>query len=99
MTTQVVNNSDFRTFFEKEKLTRASFTDWYRNLRIVLSVKDKLTYLEHLIPAAPVPAPGQVLPQDVLVAHATWVKASKEITGLMLMTMVRERQKNLEQVL
>ncbi|GJS36689.1 hypothetical protein Tco_0535071 [Tanacetum coccineum] len=58
MTTQVVNNSDFRTFFEKEKLTRANFIDWYRNLRIMLSIEDKLTYLEHLIPTAPVPAPG-----------------------------------------
>nr|GEW05521.1 (E)-beta-ocimene synthase, chloroplastic-like [Tanacetum cinerariifolium] len=46
---------------------------------IVLSVKDKLTYLEHPIPIAPVLAPRQVLPQDVLAAHATWVKASKEL--------------------
>ncbi|GJR25457.1 zinc finger, CCHC-type containing protein [Tanacetum coccineum] len=28
-------------------------------LRIVLSVEDKLTYLEHPIPATPIPAPGQ----------------------------------------
>ncbi|GJS51429.1 zinc finger, CCHC-type containing protein [Tanacetum coccineum] len=59
-------------------------------------IKDKLTYLEHPIPVAPVPAPEQVFPQDVLAAHATWVKASKEIAGLMLMTMVLELQKNLE---
>ncbi|GJV61194.1 ribonuclease H-like domain-containing protein [Tanacetum coccineum] len=42
-------------------------------------IKDKLTYLEHPIPVASVPAPEQVFPQDVLAAHATWVKASKEI--------------------
>ncbi|GKD34000.1 zinc finger, CCHC-type containing protein, partial [Tanacetum coccineum] len=70
----------------------------YRNLRIVLSVEDTLTYLEHPIPVALVHAPGQVLLQDVLVAHATWVKASKEIAGLMLMTMVLELQNNLEQL-
>ncbi|GJX65271.1 hypothetical protein Tco_0299614 [Tanacetum coccineum] len=58
MTTSVVNNSVFRIFFEKEKLTGANFIDWYCNLRIVLSVEDKLTYLEHRIPVAPVPALG-----------------------------------------
>ncbi|GKD12730.1 hypothetical protein Tco_1197137 [Tanacetum coccineum] len=59
MTTTVVNNSVFRTFFGKEKLTGANFIDWFRNIKIVLSVEDKLTYLEHLILVAPVPAFGQ----------------------------------------
>ncbi|GKC66568.1 retrotransposon protein, putative, ty1-copia subclass, partial [Tanacetum coccineum] len=68
------------------------------NLRTLAIVEDTLTYLEHPIPVALVPAPGQVLLQDVLVAHATWVKASKEIAGLMLMTMVLELQNNLEQL-
>ncbi|GKD64321.1 hypothetical protein Tco_1306429 [Tanacetum coccineum] len=45
MTVIVVNNLVFRTFFEKEKLTGPKFIGWYRNLRIVLSVEDKLTYL------------------------------------------------------
>ncbi|GJZ32610.1 hypothetical protein Tco_0578046 [Tanacetum coccineum] len=98
MTTTVVNNSGFRDFFKKEKLIRPNFIDWYRNLRIVLSVEDKLTYLEHLIPAIPVPAPRQEIPLDVLAAHTTWVKASKEIVGLMVMTMVPKIQKNLEQL-
>ncbi|GJW59445.1 hypothetical protein Tco_0108780 [Tanacetum coccineum] len=74
MTTTVVNNSLFRTFFEKQKLTGLNFMDWYRNLRIVLSVEDKLPYLE----------------QPIL------VKASKEIVGLMLMTMDPEIQKTLD---
>ncbi|GJU50673.1 retrotransposon protein, putative, ty1-copia subclass [Tanacetum coccineum] len=55
MTTSVVNNSVFRGFFEKQKLTGPNFIDWYRQLRFVLSVKDKLDYLEQLIPPAPVP--------------------------------------------
>nr|GEZ91465.1 zinc finger, CCHC-type [Tanacetum cinerariifolium] len=49
MTTSVVNNSVFKGLFEKQ-------IDWYRQLRIVLSVEDKLNYLEHHILAAPVPA-------------------------------------------
>ncbi|GKE11994.1 zinc finger, CCHC-type containing protein [Tanacetum coccineum] len=74
MTTTVVKNSVFRAFFEKQRLT-----GWYYNLRIVLSVEDKLPFLEQPIPAMP-------------------VKASKEIAGLILMTMDPDIQKNLEQL-
>ncbi|GJY02712.1 zinc finger, CCHC-type containing protein [Tanacetum coccineum] len=73
--------------------------EWYRNLRIVLTVEDKLPFLEQPIPAMPVPPAGQVLPSDVLNTHTAWVKASKEIVGLMLMTMDPYIQKNLEQLL
>ncbi|GKE11444.1 hypothetical protein Tco_1414995 [Tanacetum coccineum] len=92
----VVNNSVFRAFFEKQILTGPNFIDWYRNLRIVLSVEDKLPFLEHPIHAMPIPPAGQVLPPDVLATHAAWVKASKEIVGLVLMTMEPDIQKNLE---
>nr|GEV89420.1 hypothetical protein [Tanacetum cinerariifolium] len=44
----------------------------------------------------PVPPAGQVLPPDVLNTHIAWVKASKEIVVLMLMTMDPDIQKNLE---
>ncbi|GKC21033.1 hypothetical protein Tco_1023183, partial [Tanacetum coccineum] len=54
MTTSIVNNSVFRGFFEKQKLTGPNFIDWYQQLHIVLSVDDKLNYLKHPIPAAPV---------------------------------------------
>ncbi|GJV56074.1 hypothetical protein Tco_1457079 [Tanacetum coccineum] len=77
--TTVVNNSVFRTFFEKQRLTGPNFIDWYRNLRIVLSVEDNLPFLEQPIPAMPVLPAGQVLPPDVLNTHTAWVKASKEI--------------------
>ncbi|GKC67343.1 retrotransposon protein, putative, ty1-copia subclass [Tanacetum coccineum] len=72
--------------------------EWYRNLRIVLSIEDKLPFLEQPIPSMPVPPAGQVLPPDVLNTHTAWVKASKEIDGLMLMTMDPDIQKNLEQL-
>ncbi|GJZ47635.1 hypothetical protein Tco_0601467 [Tanacetum coccineum] len=98
MTTIVVNNSLFRTFFEKQKLTRLNFKEWYRNLRIVISIEDKLPFVEQPIPAMPVPPARQVLPPDVLNTHNAWVKASKEIAGLMLMTMDPDIQKNLEQL-
>ncbi|GJS37828.1 hypothetical protein Tco_0536210 [Tanacetum coccineum] len=60
MTTTVVNSSVFSAFFEKQKLTGTNFIDWYHNLRIVLSVEDKLPYLEQPIPDMPVPPAGQV---------------------------------------
>nr|GEV33701.1 hypothetical protein [Tanacetum cinerariifolium] len=41
-----------RGFFEKQKLTGPNFIDWYRQLRIVLSIEDKLNYLEQPIPPA-----------------------------------------------
>ncbi|GJW97605.1 hypothetical protein Tco_0179413 [Tanacetum coccineum] len=41
MTTSSANNSVFRGFFEKQKLTGPNFIDWYRQLRIVLSIDDK----------------------------------------------------------
>ncbi|GJT05449.1 zinc finger, CCHC-type containing protein [Tanacetum coccineum] len=122
--------------------------EWLHNLRIMLSVEDKLPFLEQPIPSMPVspvgqiskssaydmlkepktlyaqqadqelfqtdvrgrvvswssvgtcgflvPAAGQVLPSDVLNTHTAWVKASKEIVGLMLMTIDPDIQKNLE---
>ncbi|GKE04559.1 retrotransposon protein, putative, ty1-copia subclass, partial [Tanacetum coccineum] len=97
MTTSVVTNSVFRGFFEKQRLFGPNFIDWYRQFRIVLSVMDKLDYLEQSIPPAPVPAQvGQQVAPEALAAHAAWVKVSKEIVGIMLMTMELEIQLDLE---
>ncbi|GKA31527.1 hypothetical protein Tco_0717832 [Tanacetum coccineum] len=85
MNNQTVNSLVFKFFFEKEKLYGPNFINWYQNLRFVLSAEDKLTCLEHPIPAAPVPTPRQQLPLDALAAHNRWLKASKEIAYLMLM--------------
>ncbi|GJZ29993.1 retrotransposon protein, putative, ty1-copia subclass [Tanacetum coccineum] len=96
MTNSSANNSVFRGFFEKQKLTGPNFIDWYRQLRIVLSIEDKLNYLEQPIPPASVPEEGQLVALEILAAHAAWIKGSKEIAGLMLMTMELEIQRNLE---
>nr|GEV58432.1 hypothetical protein [Tanacetum cinerariifolium] len=52
--------------------------------------------LEQPIPTLPVPPEGQANPLDVVSTHQAWVKAQKEIDGLMLMTMDPDIQKNLE---
>ncbi|GKA11646.1 hypothetical protein Tco_0691192 [Tanacetum coccineum] len=56
----------FRYLFEKEKLYRSNFIDWYRNLRIVLTAEDKLNSLEQPLHVASVLAPRQVLPKEEL---------------------------------
>ncbi|GJV33425.1 hypothetical protein Tco_1393825 [Tanacetum coccineum] len=72
------------------------FTRW-SDLRIVLLVEDKLDYLEQPIPPTPVTAQaGQQVAPKALAAHTAWVKGSKEIAGLMLMTMEPNIQQNLE---
>nr|GEW11540.1 retrovirus-related Pol polyprotein from transposon TNT 1-94 [Tanacetum cinerariifolium] len=98
MTTTVVNNSVFRAFFEKQRLIGPNFINRYHNLRIVLLVEDKLPFLEQPIPIVPDPPAGQVLPLDVFATHVAWVKASKKIDGLMLMTMKPDLQKNPKQL-
>ncbi|GJZ58204.1 hypothetical protein Tco_0613698 [Tanacetum coccineum] len=80
----------------RQKLIGPNFIDWYRQLRIVLSIDDKLNYLEQPLPPAPVAPAGQHVAPEILAAHTAWVKGSKEIAGLMLMTMEPEIQRNLE---
>nr|GEW65673.1 zinc finger, CCHC-type [Tanacetum cinerariifolium] len=96
MTTSSANNSVFRCFFEKQKLTEPNFIDWYRQLMIVLSIENKLNYLEQPIPPAPVAPAGQHVAPEILETHNAWIKGSKEIDGLMLMTMDPDIQRNLE---
>nr|GEV09031.1 zinc finger, CCHC-type [Tanacetum cinerariifolium] len=96
MTTSSTNNSVFRGFFEKQKLTGPNFIDWYRQLRIVLSIEDDLNYLDQPIPPVLVVFAGQHVAPEILAAHPAWIKGSKEIAGLMLMTMKPEIQQNLE---
>nr|GEV51027.1 hypothetical protein [Tanacetum cinerariifolium] len=77
-------------------MTGPNSIDWYRQLRIVLSIKDKLNYLEKPIPPAHVEPAGQHVAPEILAAHTAWIKGSKEIAGLMLMTIEPEIQQDLE---
>nr|GEV22219.1 zinc finger, CCHC-type [Tanacetum cinerariifolium] len=94
MTTSSANNSVFRRFFEKQKLTESNFINWHRQLRIVLSIEDKLNYLEQPNLPAPVALEGQQVAPKIIAAHATWIKGSKDIARLMRMTMDSEIQRN-----
>nr|GEX19925.1 hypothetical protein [Tanacetum cinerariifolium] len=62
----------------------------------MLSIEDNLNYLEQPIPPVLVAPAGQQVTPEILTAHIAWVKRSKEIAGLMLMTIEPEIQRNLE---
>ncbi|GJU58909.1 hypothetical protein Tco_1236675 [Tanacetum coccineum] len=98
MTTSVENNSVFRGFFEKQKLTGPNFIDLYRQLCLVLSTEDKEKYLEHLIPEAPVAPLGQQVPPASIAAHAAWVKGQKEVDELKAMFSKQAKQELLQTV-
>ncbi|GJV87295.1 retrotransposon protein, putative, ty1-copia subclass [Tanacetum coccineum] len=84
MTTSVKNNSVFKSFFEKQKLTGPNFIDWYIQLRLVLSTEDKKKYMEQPISTAPVAAaPDQPIPPAALATYNEWVKNQKEISELL----------------
>ncbi|GKA96136.1 retrotransposon protein, putative, ty1-copia subclass [Tanacetum coccineum] len=72
MTTSSAINSVFRGFFEKKKLIGPNFIDLYRQLRIVLSIEDKLNYLEQPLPPALVAPAGQQVAPKTLAAHTAW---------------------------
>ncbi|GKB49153.1 hypothetical protein Tco_0899906, partial [Tanacetum coccineum] len=76
-----IKNSTIRSILEKEKLTGPNFTNWYRNLRIVLRAEKKLVHLEKPLPPIPLPA---------------LYDAQLEVACLMLASMTSELQKNLE---
>ncbi|GJR23558.1 hypothetical protein Tco_0972085 [Tanacetum coccineum] len=59
---------------------------------IVLSIEDKLNYLEQPLLPAPVASEGQLVAPEITTAHTAWIKRLKEIAGLMLMTMEPEIQ-------
>ncbi|GJT42752.1 zinc finger, CCHC-type containing protein [Tanacetum coccineum] len=50
----------------------------------------------YLLPPALTSPEGEQVASEVLAAHTAWIKGSKEIAGLMLMTMEPEIQRNLE---
>ncbi|GKB07282.1 retrotransposon protein, putative, ty1-copia subclass [Tanacetum coccineum] len=102
MTTFVVNNLIFRGFFEKQKLTGPNFIDWLDSqLGLYHSGGLVRSYLEAAkFPPAPVPismSAVSMLPPEAFALSLPWaVKRSKEIAGIMLMTMEPKIQLDLE---
>ncbi|GJX25001.1 retrotransposon protein, putative, ty1-copia subclass [Tanacetum coccineum] len=60
---QNINNMTIRSILLAEKLTGSNFTNWYRNLRIVLRYEKKLKFVEQ--PIGPAPNPETVDPDTI----------------------------------
>nr|GEX35895.1 zinc finger, CCHC-type [Tanacetum cinerariifolium] len=61
-----------------------------------IRLKGRLNYLEQHIPPDSVAPDGQQVAPEILAAHNAWIKGSKEIAGLMIMTIEPKIQQNLK---
>ncbi|GJT40631.1 hypothetical protein Tco_0940496 [Tanacetum coccineum] len=80
------------------QLTLVAYLLPYLFRRLYYHIEDKLIYLEQPLPYSPVAPEGQQVAPEIIAAHTAWIKGSKEIVGLMLMTMEPEIQLNLENI-
>ncbi|GJU63926.1 hypothetical protein Tco_1245761 [Tanacetum coccineum] len=86
------NNTTLRSTLLSEKLTSPNFTNWYRNLRIILRSEGKLAYLEpHKIPLHLL-----VASQTVRNTYEVLFDKQNEVACLMLGSMSSDLQRTLE---
>ncbi|GJW63252.1 hypothetical protein Tco_0115136 [Tanacetum coccineum] len=60
---QNTNNTTIRSILLAEKLTGSNFTNWYRNLRIVLRYEKKIKFVKQ--PIGPTPDPKTANPNTI----------------------------------
>ncbi|GJS85554.1 retrotransposon protein, putative, ty1-copia subclass, partial [Tanacetum coccineum] len=77
---QNINHSSFKSMFEREKLSRNNFNDWFRQLKLVLRVEKKMFVIEQRIP----PAPAADSAANVLAKWNAVYDAHNEVACLML---------------
>ncbi|GJZ43551.1 zinc finger, CCHC-type containing protein [Tanacetum coccineum] len=83
-----------RSVLCEKELTGPNFLDWERNLRIVLRSESKLYTLEHPVPDHP---PVNA-PQGAIDAYNKHSDDSRDVTGLMLLTMCPNLQERFMEV-
>nr|GEX31101.1 hypothetical protein [Tanacetum cinerariifolium] len=89
---QNTNNTNIKSILQHEKLTGPNFTNWYRNLRIVLRSEGKLVHLEQ--PMTHLPCP--VASQAAYDAYEALNEAQNEVECIILGSMSPELQRELE---
>ncbi|GKD21048.1 hypothetical protein Tco_1222751 [Tanacetum coccineum] len=87
-----INHSDFRSMFEREKLSGTNFNDWFRQLKLVLRVEKKMYVIEQSIP----PAPTADSAANVLAKWNVVYDAHNEVACLMLGSLTPELHKQFE---
>ncbi|GJX75857.1 hypothetical protein Tco_0322668 [Tanacetum coccineum] len=89
---QNINHSAFRSMFEREKLSGNNFNDWFRQLKLVLGVENKMYVTEQPLPVAPAAnSAAQVLSQWNAVYDAY-----NEVACLILGSMTLELHRQFE---
>ncbi|GJS82580.1 hypothetical protein Tco_0749121 [Tanacetum coccineum] len=91
-TAQNINNTTLRSILTSKKLTGLNFTNWDRNLRIILRSENKLVHLEQ--PLIPLPLP--VASQAVRDAYEVLFDAQNEVSFLILGSISPDLQRILE---
>ncbi|KAL9237385.1 hypothetical protein vseg_011939 [Gypsophila vaccaria] len=89
------NNGDInymRSILEKDRLNGTNFLDWYRNLRIVLTIEKKEHVLETPLPEEP----GEDATVAARTAYSRQKDVSQEVACVMLASMTPELQKQFE---
>ncbi|GJZ89204.1 hypothetical protein Tco_0660986 [Tanacetum coccineum] len=90
---QNTNNTTIRSILPAKKLTGSNFTNWYRNLRIVLRYEKKIKFVEQ--PIGPAPDPETADP-DTIDKYYESVNLKQEVACLMLSSMSPNLQRTLE---
>ncbi|GKC55837.1 hypothetical protein Tco_1083435 [Tanacetum coccineum] len=90
---QNTNNTTIRSILLAEKLTGLNFTNWYRNLRIVLRYEKKMKFVEQPIRLAPDPKTDD--PNTIDKYYET-VNLEQDVACLMLSSMSSDLQRTLE---
>ncbi|GJV66793.1 zinc finger, CCHC-type containing protein [Tanacetum coccineum] len=92
-TAQNTNNTTTRSILLAEKLTGSNFTNWYRNLRIVLKYEKKMKFMEQRVRPAPDPETAN---PDTIDKYYEIVNLEQEVACLMLSSMSPDLQRTLE---
>ncbi|GKA68845.1 zinc finger, CCHC-type containing protein, partial [Tanacetum coccineum] len=90
---QNINNTTIRSILLAEKLTGSNFTNWYRNLRIVLRYEKKMKFVEQ--PIGPAPDPKTADP-DTIDKYYKSANLEEEAACLILSSMSPDLQRTLE---
>nr|GEU44029.1 zinc finger, CCHC-type [Tanacetum cinerariifolium] len=90
--TQNTNNLTIRSILLAKKLTGSNFTNWYRNMMIVLRYEKKLKFVEQPIG----PAPDQTVDPDTIDKYYESVNLEQEFACLMLSSMSPDLRRTLE---
>nr|GEX92729.1 hypothetical protein [Tanacetum cinerariifolium] len=78
---QNTNNTTIRSILLSEKLNGMNFTNWYRNLRVVLRYEKKIKFVKQ--PIGPAPDPDTANP-DTIDKYYESVSLEQEVVCLML---------------